>query len=218
MADNLWRPDGYVIKIQGVPHYWPVALRKFVLPIKHQSNWIENSKSVTNTGLSPREWFGLIIHAVAMYDFTKNIYLVATENTGGDGAIVWEENGKNVAVLVEQTLATHKESGQLLDIVRRRVIAKSSKGENYADNKHLVVLCNNNGDLIESELAKIVSSGAFDIVNVIGYQDNEQGRHWLSFIFDKDKSEKSIHKMAIYEDKLWQAAIEIYNEEQSKSQ
>ena len=155
-----------------------------------------------------------VIHAVAMSDVSGDEILVATENTGGDGAVVSVENGENMAVLVEQTLATYKEDGDLLEVIRRRVGAKSSKGENYAENKHLVVLCNNNGDLIEKELAKIVSLGMFDIVNIIGFQDNEQGRHFLSYIFDKDVSDKAIHRMAIDNKKLWQAAIDIFEEEQ----
>jgi hypothetical protein len=214
MPDNAWRPNGYKIKVQGVPYQWPLALRNFVLPIKDQKDWIENSKNVTSTGLSAREWFGLIIHAVAMSDLSGDEILVSTENTGGDGAIIRVENGENMAILVEQTLATHKEDGDLLELIERRVGAKSSKGKNYAENKHLVVLCNNNGDLIEKELARIVSEGVFDIVNIIGYQDNKQGRHFLSFMFDKDLPDKAIHRMAIYEDKLWQAAIDIYDEEQ----
>jgi hypothetical protein len=213
--DNSWKPQGYKIKIQGVPYHWPLALRNFVLPIKHQKDWIENSKNVTTTGLSAREWFGLIIHAIAMSDMSGDEILVATEDTGGDGAIIRVENGENMAVLVEQTLATHKENGDLLEVIERRVKAKSSRGENYAENKHLVVFCNNNGDLIEKKLAKIVSEGLFDIVNVIGYQDNEQGKHFLSFIYDKDVSDKAVHRMAIYEDKLWQAAIDIYENEQA---
>ncbi|MFZ2126505.1 MAG: hypothetical protein WAV04_03275 [Candidatus Microsaccharimonas sp.] len=212
--DYSWKPDGHKIKVQGVPYQWPLALRNFVLPVRHQDGWIENSKNVTNTGLSAREWFGLVVHAVAMSDVSGDEILVATEDTGGDGAVVSVENGENMAVLVEQTLATHKEDGDLLDVIRRRVRAKSSMGENYAENKHLVILCNNNGDLIEKKLAKIVSIGMFDIVNIIGFQDNEQGRHFLSYIFDKDVPNKAIHRMVIDDSKLWQAAIDIFEEEQ----
>ena len=214
MTDYSWKPDGYKIKIQGQSFRWPNALRNFVLPVRHQKGWIEDSKDVTNTKLSAREWFGLVIHSIAMSDVSGDEILVATENTGGDGAVVSVENGENMAVLVEQTLATHKESGDLLEIIKRRVSAKSSNGKNYAENKHLVVLCNNDGDLIEKKLAKIVSEGQFDIVNIIGFQNNEQGKHFLSFIFDKDFPNKAIHRMAIYEDKLWQAAIDIFEDEQ----
>lgn len=213
MTDNSWQPNGYKIRIQGTPLQWPLALRNFVLPIKHQSGWIENSKNVTNTELSAREWFGLILHAIALSDASGDVFLVSTENTGGDGAVVCYENGAGTAVLVEQTLVTHKENGKLLEIIKRRVEAKSAKGENYAENKHLVVFCNNDGDLIEKELIKIIKGGGFDIVNVIGFSESEQGRHYLSFIFDKDAPEGVIHRMAIKEPELWQAAIEVYDNE-----
>jgi len=214
MTDNSWQPDGHKIRIRGTPLLWPQALRSFVLPVRHQPDWIENSRNVTNTGLSAREWFGLILHAIALTDASGENFYVSTENTGGDGAVVNYENGEGMAVLVEQTLATHKENGEFLEIIKRRVDSKSAKGENYAANRHLIVFCNNNGDLIEKELTKVVNEGRFDIVNIIGFAENEQGRHFLSFIFDKDFSEGAIHRMAIKEPELWQAAIDIYDDEQ----
>lgn len=215
MTDNTWRPDGVKIKVQGVPYDPFQALRNFVLPTRHIPDWIEDSKDVTNTGLSAREWLGLILHALALTDKTGEYVQVATENTGGDGAIVRNENGAQNAVLVEQTLATHKEKGKLLEVIERRVNHKSSRGENYALNKHLVVYCNNNGDLNEKELYPIVEKGLFNIVTVIGFQDNEKGRHFLCFVFDKDTPDEAIHKCAIKEPEFWQRAIDIYNNDQT---
>jgi hypothetical protein len=214
MTDNTWRPNGTKVTVQGVPYDPFQALRNFVLPIRHVPNWIEDSKDVTNTGLSAREWFGLVLHALTLSDKTGEYVQVATENTGGDGAVVRNENGVQHAVLVEQTLATHFEKGELLEVIKRRVNAKSSRGENYALNKHLVVLCNNNGDLNEKELYPIVANGKFNIVTIIGFQENEKGRHYLCFIFDKDNPDKAIHKCAIREPELWQSAIDIYENEQ----
>ena len=192
-------------------------MRNFVLPIRHKKNWIEDSRDVTNTGLSAREWLGLILHALVLTDKTGEYIQVATDKTGGDGAIVRDENGVLHAVLVEQTLATHMEKGDLLEVIERRVNKKSSKGENYSLNKHLIVYCNNNGDLNEKELFQIVAKGKYNIVTIIGFQDNHKGRHFLCFLFDKDSPDKAIHKCAISESKFWQEAIDIYNEELKNS-
>lgn len=215
MTDNTWRPKGFPIRIQGVPYHPFQALRNFVLPIKHDPNWIEDSREVTNTKLSAREWFGLIIHAICLSDKTGDTFLVSTENTGGDGAVVREENNTLFAVQVEQTLATHKEKGELMDTILKRTTAKSSRGKSYAENKHLIVLCNKPGDLVEADLAKAVADSEFDIVNVIAFEDSHQGKHFLSFLFDKENSLSAVHKCPIIEQKLWQAAIDIYNEEQA---
>ncbi len=216
MTDNTWRPDGAKITIQGVPYDPFQALKNFVLPIRHILGWIEDSKDITNTGLSGREWLGLILHALSITDKTGEYVQVATDDTGGDGAIVRKENGVQHAVLVEQTLATYKEKGKLLEVIERRVSKKSSRGENYALNKHLIVYCNNNGDLNEKELYPIVAKGLFNIVTVIGFQDNAKDRHFLCFVFDKDSPRKAIHKCAISEPEFWQAAIDIYEKEQQK--
>lgn len=214
MTDSTWRPDGVKITVQGVPFDPFQALRNFVLPIRHTPGWIEESKDVTNTGLSAREWLGLILHALSLTDKTGEYVQVATEKTGGDGAVVRNENGTQHAVLVESTLATYKEKGELLEIIERRVNRKSNRGENYALNKHLVVYCNNNGDLDEKKLYPIVAKGLFNIVTVIGFQDNEKGRHFLCLVFDKDTPGKTIHRCAIKEPEFWQAAIDIYKKEQ----
>lgn len=214
MTDNKWRPHGFEIKIQGVVYDPIPALRNFVLPIKHNPNWIENSKSVTNTGLSSREWFGLALHAIALTDKTGDHFQVATENTGGDGCIVRQERDDALAILVEQTLVTHRERGELMEVVRRRIGIKSSKGKGYAENKHLVVLCNKPGDLKESEIAQIVAESEFNIVNVIAFQANHQGRHFLSFLFDADNNKAAVHRSPISEPKLWEAVIAFYDQEQ----
>lgn len=218
MADNIWRPQGFKIKIQGVPYDPILALRNFVLPIKHNPNWIEDSSKVTNTGLSAREWFGLVIHALSLSDKTGDYFRVSTENTGSDGSVVRDENSEQLAVVVEQTLATYREDGDLMDVIRRRIENKSSKRKPYAENKHLVVLCNKPGDLRQNEVAQIVAKSEFDIVNVIALTDSQEGRHYICFLFDADNAQSAVHICPITESKLWQAAIDIYDNEQVTNQ
>jgi len=123
-----------------------------------------------------------------------------------DGGLV---RGESEAVYVEQTLATHRDKKykNLLEAVAGQVQAKSSRGQNYADNRHLIVFCNINGDMQEDELAKIVSQGSFNIVNIFGFNSND--RHYLSLLFDRDKSDALIHKTAINETELVKAANEL---------
>src|SRR5690606_17944266 len=114
--------------------------------------------------------------------------------------------GDTEAVYVEQTLATHrnKKYSTLLETVADRVEDKSSNGENYAANRHLIVFCNMDGDLHETELAKIVSRGRFNIVNIFGFNSND--RHYLSLLFDKDSADGPIHRCEISEAELIEQA------------
>lgn len=198
--DYTWRPNGLAIKAQGIALDPIVAFKNFVLPALGDANWIEDSKDVTDTSMSKREWIGLIVHAIALSDLTGDTLRVAKMLDNDDGGLV---RGESEAVYVEQTLATYRSNEKydtLLDAVSARVQDKSSKGQNYVDNMHLIVLCNINGDMQEDELAKIVSKGLFNIVNIFGF--NGKDRHYLSFLFDKDKPDAPIHRVAISEAEL----------------
>jgi len=203
MADYTWRPKGIAIKGQGISIDPILAYKYFVLPGIGDPNWIEDSSKITDTGMSKREWIGLIIHAIALMDLTGDKLLVAKMLDNDDGGLV---RGKGDAIYVEQTLATHRDKKykSLEDAVAGQVRSKSSKGQNYAENRHLIVLCNIDGKLEEDRLATIVSEGRFNIVNIFGF--NGKDRHYLSYIFDKDKPNAPIHKAAISEARLNKAA------------
>jgi hypothetical protein len=205
MADYTWRPKGLPIKAQGIAVDPYLAFKLFVMPGLNDLNWIEDSSKVTDTGMSKREWIGLIVHAIALMDKTGDTLRVAKMLDNDDGGLV---RGENEAVYVEQTLATHKNKKHdtLLETVAERVEDKSSKGESYAANMHLIVFCNMDGDLQETELARIVSEGRFNIVNIFGF--NDKGRHYLSLLFDRDNADGPIHRCAIGEAKLIEAARE----------
>ena len=205
MADYTWRPKGLPIKAQGIAVDPYLAFKLFVMPGLNDLNWIEDSSKVTDTGMSKREWIGLIVHAIALMDKTGDTLRVAKMLDNDDGGLV---RGENEAVYVEQTLATHKNKKHdtLLETVAERVEDKSSKGESYAANMHLIVFCNMDGDLQETELARIVSEGRFNIVNIFGF--NDKGRHYLSLLFDRNNADGPIHRCAIGEAKLIEAARE----------
>jgi hypothetical protein len=67
-------------------------------------------------------------------------------------------------------------------------------------------MCNINGQMQEDNLAKIVSQGRFNIVTIFGINDD---RHYLAYVFDKDKVDGPIHRVAIRETGLIQAANEL---------
>jgi hypothetical protein len=206
MADYTWRPNGLPVKAQGIAVEPILAFKLFVLPAIGNPNWIEDSSKVTDTGMSKREWIGLIIHALALMELTGDSLRVAKMTDNDDGGLV---RGENEAVYVEQTLATHKDARYqtLEQAVAGQVGHKSSRGQNYAENRHLIVLCNMDGNLDEDKLAAIVAKGQFNIVNIFGF--NGKDRHYLSYIFDRDKPNPLIHKTAISEAVLVEAANEL---------
>ncbi len=205
-TDYTWKPKGLAIKAQGVCIDPILAFKHFVLPALGDVNWIEDSSKVTDTGMSKREWIGLIIHSIALSDLTGNELKVAKMLENDDGGLV---RGDSEAVYVEQTLATHRDKKYktLLEAVAGQVQVKSLRGQNYADNRHLIVFCNMNGDMQEDELAKIVSKGSFNIVNIFGFNGND--RHYLSLLFDRDKPDAPIHKTTISEAELIKAANKL---------
>lgn len=191
------------IKAQGVSIDPILAFKHFVMPGLGNVNWIEDSSKFTDTTMSKREWIGLIVHAIALMDLTGNDLQVAKMLENDDGGLV---RGNSEAVYVEQTLATHRDKRYktLLEAVAGQVQAKSSRGQNYADNRHLIVFCNMNGDMQEDELAKIISNGRFNIVTIFGFDGKT--RHYLAYVFDRDKSDAPIHQCAISEAKLIEQA------------
>ena len=203
MTDYTWRPKSVAIKAQGISIEPILAFKHFVLPGIFTPDWIEDSSKVTDTKMSKREWIGLIIHALALMDLTGDKLLVAKMLDNDDGGLV---RGNKEAVYVEQTLATHKDKKHvsLEKAVEGRVSDKSSKGQNYADNRHLIVFCNMDGELKENALAAIVAKGRFNIVTIFGFHGKD--RHYLAYIFDREKSDGPIHKVAISEAKLIEEA------------
>jgi hypothetical protein len=63
------------------------------------------------------------------------------------------------------------------------------------------------GKLEEDRLAATVAKGRFNIVNIFGF--NGEDRHYLSYLFDRNKPDAPIHKAAISEAKLIEAANKL---------
>jgi len=67
----------------------------------------------------------------------------------------------------------------------------------------IIVFCNMNGDLQEDILAVVVANERLNNVNIFGFSKD---RHYLSYIFDRDKPGRAIHKAAISEAMLIETA------------
>lgn len=180
------------------------AFHKFVAPGLGNPGWIEDSVYVTDTGMSMREWAGLVVHCLSLMALTGQTFEVAKGDTPGDGLLVRRKGDSSKGgdcVYVEQTLATHrayKEEVSLSRAIKDRVQAKSSRGANYSENTHLVVWCNLDGDFNNDEISKIVAQGGFNIVDIIGF--NGEHRVYKSLVFDKDKGH--VHSFGVLEKDL----------------
>lgn len=180
-----------------------IAFNTFVYHVaRWDPNWIEHSPSVTDTSLSSREWAGLVIHAFSLMSLTKDNLEIGRDFNGGDGVLLKIEYEKDLeivtGVFVEQTLVTYKAHDNLTMGIAERIKAKSDKGKSYAWNKHLIIWCNINGEFNTDEIEKLVSTGRFSIVNVVGF--NGKDRTYTSLIFDKD--EGLIHRFRVAEKDL----------------
>ena len=200
MEEYVWRPKGLRIRDSAVIGSPIVAFEKFVLPGMSNPDWLENSKPVTDTGMSMREWAGLVLHCLSLSDKTNRNMEVGKDYVGGDGLLATTENGKTYGVYVEQTLVTHKAHADLLTGIQERLMSKTSKGESYTANKHLVIWCNIEGQFIPTKLAALVAQGGFNIVDVIGF--NSTSREFSSYLFDRDVADKPIHAWKVSESKL----------------
>lgn len=210
---DAWKPNGMKVTIQARPIHPLYAFKLFVLPFVDEEDWIENGPIVPNKkGMRVREWAGLVLHALTLHDNTeKAIYVGQPHSMYGDGAVMRVNEGKREAVIVEQTLATYK-AGQDLNAELERVISKKSnesRGKDYAENNHLIVFSNMNGDFDDKKLMEIVTRSSYNVVNIIGFSSkkvegwaNKYERHYLCYLFNKDFPERPIHHSAINETAL----------------
>jgi hypothetical protein len=173
------------------------AFHLYVAPGLGERSWVEKSQPVTDTGMSMREWAGLVIHGLALSDLTGEPLLVGKDYRGGDGVIAKSSRLPNhyEGFYVESTLVTHKKYTDLTEGIEERIKEKSKKGENYAHKTQLIVWCNINGDFEVSAIESAVSNGNFQTVDIVGF--NDTGRVYLSLILDKDDG--LIHRYIISE-------------------
>jgi hypothetical protein len=183
-----------------------VAFNTYVYHVaKNDSKWVEQSRKVSDTNMSMREWAGLVIHSLALMNLTKQNNLeIGKDFVDGDGVIVKKVSEKELeGVFVEQTLVTYKAHTDITEGIAERIKAKSDKGKAYAWNKHLIVWCNINGDFEVGTIAALVKTGRFNVVNVIGF--NGENRLYKSLLFNKDEgliNEFGVLEVDIIDDKL----------------
>jgi hypothetical protein len=198
MNDYRWRPQGLTIREEAITVHPLIAFEKFVVPGLGVPAWVEDSSNVTDTGMSKREWAGLVVHAFSLMSLTGDRLVVGKDFDGGDGVIVRENsNGYVDGVHVEQTLVTHKRHTDLEQGIKAELAKKSAK---QYPNTHLIIWCNIEGNFDPPAIAQIVSGGAFNIVDVVGF--NSGPRVYQSLLFDKDVLAKPIHSFHVKESDL----------------
>ena len=206
MEQYVWKPQGIALHEQAKVGDIYQAFKLYVMPGLNNSDWIEDSKPVTDTGMRMREWAGLVLHALSLADLTKDTILIGKDFTGGDGVLMKTIGKRNYGVYVEQTLVTHRAHADLMTGIEERLKAKSDKGEGYSENKHLVIWLNINGDLIPNDLAPIIAKYDFNIVNIIGF--NSANRTYSCYLYDRSKIKAPIHQFNIVEKDLVDKALE----------
>lgn len=202
MKEYELKSQGLRLNHQAVMVEPLLAFNNFVRPGLTKADWAEDSKKQTDTNMSMREWAGLVLHSISLMSLTKDKLLIGKDFIDGDGVLIRvvpsPDGDIYEGVYVEQTLVTHRAHTNLYEGINERIRAKSAHGGSYAENLHLILWLNINGDINTGAMAELVKAGRFNIVNIIGY--HEDRRRFLSFIFDKD--EGMIHRFQVAESDL----------------
>jgi hypothetical protein len=214
--DYSWKPQGIKIHEQAVVIDPMLAFAKFVMPLLGNVGWIEDSKKLSDTHMSGREWAGLIIHCLSLMKMTGENLRTGKDFVDGDGVLIRGDDGKLEGVYVEQTLVTHRAHKDLFEGVKERLMGKSFKGENYAANRHLIIWCNIDGTMDMPALAKLISTGMFNIVDIIGF--NGATREYFSYVFDKEVTHSPIYIASIKEENLLKTASQAEQEAEAAKQ
>jgi hypothetical protein len=162
------------------------AFEEFVAPRLQDENWVEDSKKLTDTNMSSREWAGLVVYSLSLAQLINEDILVGKDSRNGDGVIVQPlSNGRYNGLFLEQSLVTHRAHNDLATGLLERIQSKSSKGEQYAGKQDLVLWCNLNGEINTVEIANMVDdkTNLFSIVAVVGF--NKSTNSFMCYIFKK---------------------------------
>ncbi|MDO8341422.1 MAG: hypothetical protein Q7T59_05625 [Candidatus Woesebacteria bacterium] len=117
---------------------------------------MKNGRKWKNIGLTPREAVGLfLVFTVGQYLDSENTWTIGSDPEEGDGGVICakgEKEGDYFAV--EQVYICSIEDGEISDLVEKMVELKSSRGNEYAKGRHLVVYCDKSGSLDLSQIKK----------------------------------------------------------------
>lgn len=104
--------------------------------------------------LRPRETVGLfLVFAVGQFIDQDNVWTIGSDPESQDGVVVCaggEREGD--AVAIEQVYVPSLETGEISDLILKRVEEKTLLGSEYAKGRHLVIFCDKSGGL---DLAKV---------------------------------------------------------------
>lgn len=134
-------------------------LELVIKPILCTPGTLKKSKKWKNIGLSSRECLGLFLVCIAGRELTGDDWTIASDPETDDGVVVCRtppRDGDTFAT--EQTYVPSFSQGEINELVLNAIKAKSSRGKNYGEERHLIVYCDKAGHLDLQLIKQNISS------------------------------------------------------------
>lgn len=144
-------------------------LELMIKPILSTPGVLKKSKKWKNIGLSSRELLGLFLVCTAGRELTGVDWTISSDTDTDDGVVVCRTPPREGdAFATEQTYIPNFTQGNINDLILEAIKAKSSRGENYGKDRHLIVYCDKTGSLdLQLIKSNIVSNNIFSSYWVI---------------------------------------------------
>ena len=151
-------------------------LKLVIKPSLQNYSSIISGRDIPYIKLRPREALGaFILCAVGNYlEIDKrNIWTIASDAEGQDGTIICDSGPRvGEGFKLEQVYVPAMKNGDITDAIVDAINKKNSIGDQYAEQRHLVVLCDKSGDV--------------DLLKLRSHIQNNQRflSYWLMFRVD----------------------------------
>lgn len=134
-------------------------LELMLKPILNTPGALRKSKKWKNIGLSSRELLGLFLVCAAGCELTGEDWTISTDPETDDGVVVCRTPPREgEAFATEQTYIPSFAQGDINDLILEAIKAKSSLGENYGKDRHLIVYCDKKGSLNHQSIKRNIAS------------------------------------------------------------
>lgn len=171
-----------------------VAFMKLLLPAIQQNpaNWLDNSREVSDSKLRPREILGLIVLAKVASHRTSLEWHIGTDHDLGDGTIVLAEGKqKGAGIPVEQVYVSSRSSQgiSLVEAALNEYRAKEAKGTQYTEDRSLIILVNETGQMDINAFTAGVAGRTFVDVAMIGQLDPNKLEYYCGIVNQKGSTD-----------------------------
>ncbi len=134
-------------------------LELMLKPIPNTPGALRKSKKWKNTGLSSRELLGLFLVCTAGRELTGDDWTISSDPETDDGVVVCRTPPREgEAFATEQTYVPNFIQGNINDLILEAIKTKSSRGENYGKDRHLIVYCDKTGSLDHQKIKNDIAS------------------------------------------------------------